>query len=103
MTHCQWCGQPAVECIEIEPAQHRMVTKRSPITGEAVTAPETVRFAIHADVCERHGGVRDREGGTPLRDPRRTKAVGTVQLNIFGGESAPTAPRKPTSAIGGLP
>lgn len=100
MTYCQWCGQPAVQRIEIEPSQQRMVTKLSQETGEKVTAPETVRFAIYADVCEHHGAVRDREGGKPIRDARR---VDVVQLDIFGGESRPRAPRGPRNAIGGLP
>lgn len=101
---CAWCEQPAVETIEVEPAQHRMVTQRSEFTGEVVTAPVTTKFAVYANVCTGHRDVRDREGGRPLRDLRRTQARGVVQLDIFGNEviSGASKAHKSTSAIEGL-
>jgi hypothetical protein len=96
---CAWCDQPATTTIVVEPAQYR----RTRIDG--IIAAEVVRFAIQANACEHHAEIRDREGGKLLRDQRRTKAVGTVQLDIFGNEVLPGEPRakrhRTTSAIGG--
>lgn len=100
---CAWCEQPAVETIEVEPAQYRMVKMRSEFTGELIVAPVTMRFAIYANVCPGHVDVRDREGGEPIRDPRRAQANAVVQLDIFGNEIEVGAKktRAATSAIGG--
>jgi hypothetical protein len=102
---CAWCERPAVETIEVEPAQQRMVTQRSEFTGELITAPVTTRFAVYANVCPAHLTVRDREGGKPIRDLRRTQAVDVLQLDIFGNEvvvGARGRPKaSPRSAIGG--
>lgn len=85
---CAWCERPAIDTIEVEPAQRRIVKKLSPYTGMATFAPEI------ADVREDEGG--------PIRDPRRTHAVGVAQLDIFGGETiSGTLKRRNTSAIGG--
>jgi hypothetical protein len=97
---CAWCDQPAVTTIVVEPAQYRMTR----VGG--ILAPVVARFAIQANVCARHAEVRDREGGTFVRDARRVKAVGTVQLDIFGNETRPGDPRakrheRPTNAIKG--
>lgn len=104
---CAWCERPAVETIEIEPAQHRMVKMRSEFTGELVVAPVTTRFAVYANVCPAHLDVRDREGGKPIRDLRRAQAKGVVQLDIFGNEIVDAGKRSakvrtPGSAIGGV-
>lgn len=101
---CAWCEQPAVETIEVEPAQHKMVPMLSRFTGEPIVAPVTTRFAVYANVCPDHLDVRDREGGKPLRDPRRAQG-GAVQLDIYGNEVDMSAvraqTRTPGSAIGG--
>lgn len=100
--YCQWCGEPAIDEILIEPAQYRIVTKLNPISGEAIRAPEISRFAITADVCAAHYEIRDRAGGKPLPDLRRRKAEGVEQLDIFGGLTTDPAPaRKPGNAIKG--
>lgn len=96
---CAWCGEPAVGAIEVEPAQYRTVTMRSAITGEITRAQEISRFAIVADVCERHRSIRDRAPGQTAADPRRRKAKGIVQLDLFGGQTSDA--RKPDNAIRG--
>lgn len=96
---CAWCDRPAVETVEVEPAQHRMVRQRSEFTGELTVAPVTIKFAIYANVCPDHLTVRDREGGKPLRDLRRAQARGVAQLDVFGDETGPAAHRS-VSAIG---
>lgn len=99
---CAWCGAPSIETIEVEPAQRTMVKMRSPHTGETIVAPQIVKFAVYANVCEAHLNVCDREGGKPIRDPRRTQVTGVMQLDIFGGEvEAGAKRRKLGSAIGG--
>lgn len=103
---CAWCEQPAVETIEVEPALKKMVRVRSEFTGELIIAPVTMKFAVYANVCPAHLAVRDREGGKPLRDPRRAQANGVVQLDIFGNEIVDAGRRSakvrtPGSAIAG--
>jgi hypothetical protein len=100
---CAWCERPAVETVEVEPAQHRMVTQRSEFTGELVTAPVTTKFAVYANVCPAHLEIRDREGAKPVRDLRRAQAKGVVQLDIFGNEIVSGAGKahRSSSAIGG--
>lgn len=101
---CAWCGAPSIETVEIEPAQRKNVTMMSPYTGQMVVAPQIVKFAIYANVCEDHLNVCDREGGKPLRDPRRAQAS-VAQLDIYGNEvdlsRGPSRERKQGSAIGG--
>lgn len=98
---CQWCAEPAVDSVEIQPAQYRIVTKISS-EGQRIHAPEVVRFAITADVCACHRSARDREGGKPMPDMRRRKAIDVEQLDIFGGSTAdPVRVRKPNNAIKG--
>lgn len=94
---CRWCNEPAVDSILIEPAQYKTVGMRNPETGAMVYAPQVVKFAISADVCEHHRGVRDREGGTPLPDFRRRKAKDVVQLDIFDAH----VEHQPNNAIKG--
>lgn len=96
---CAWCGEPAIGSIEVEPAQYRTVTKRSAITGEITRASEIARFEIRADVCASHWEICDRVPGQPVSDPRRRKAKGVVQLDLFGGETSHK--RKPDNAIRG--
>lgn len=100
---CAWCDAPAVEQVVIEPTRYRMTTVVGQ-DGRSYRATEVAQFAIHAYVCAAHLTVRDRAGGKPVRDPRKTKAVGTVQLDIFGNEmTGPTPPprRHPINAIKG--
>lgn len=80
---CRWCGAPATETITLEPTRYRSVTRRDPVSGENIKAQEVAQFAIVADVCEQHATVADREGGTPIPDPRRRKAQGVEQTCIF--------------------
>lgn len=96
MSECYWCGAPAVDTVELEPAVRKMVTMIGP-SGVPIVAPQATRFAVTAKVCETHREVRDREPGAPLRDSRRRKATGVEQLDIFGGSTAD--PRKPGNAL----
>jgi hypothetical protein len=96
MSECYWCGKPAVDTVELEPAVRKMVEMIGP-RGVPIVAPVATRFAITAEVCEAHRDVRDREPGVPLRDSRRRKATGVQQLDIFGGSTSD--PRKPGNAL----
>lgn len=94
--YCQWCGEPAVDSIELEPAQYKMVTVIGP-RGVPIIGAQTTRFAVYAYVCVDHLDVRDREPGTPMPDLRRRRAKGVEQLDIFGGSTVD--PRKPGNAL----
>lgn len=97
---CAWCDRPGVEQIVVEPARYHTVSIMSPKTGKMVNAEQASRFAITVWACRDHLTVRDREGGTPVGDPRRRHAKGVEQLDIFGGSSLDA--RKPNNAIGGV-
>lgn len=93
---CDWCVKPAAFVLEIAPGQYKMVTMIGP-RGVPISAPQATRFAIHAFACADHRDIRDHEAGSPLPDPRRRRAKGVQQLDIFGGSTAD--PRKPGNAL----
>ncbi len=75
---CAWCGEPAIDTIELEPV--RMGTRKHPQTGVSMRVP--VERAKTAQVCAEHLHVRDRRGGAAMSDPRTRKAD-VEQIDIF--------------------
>ena len=73
---CAWCGLPAVGEVEVQPAQHRTVTRRDPITGKRTTHQAFVRAAIVVPACTEHQHI------TVGQSARRT-AHGVEQLGMF--------------------
>jgi len=79
---CAWCGLPAVGEVEVQPTQHRTVTRRDPVTGERASHQVFVRAAIVVPACTEHQHIRD---GQPARVavPRQRIAQGVEQLGMF--------------------
>ena len=79
---CAWCGLPAVGDVEVQPAQHRTVTRRDPITGERTTHQAFTRAAILAPACTEHQHITTGQPA-PTAVPRQRTAQRVEQLGMF--------------------
>ena len=79
---CAWCGLPAVGDVELQPARHRTVSRRDPMTGKRTTHQAFVRAAICAPVCTEHQHITHRQA-PPVPVPRQRTAKGVEQLGMF--------------------
>ena len=79
---CAWCGQPAVGEVEVQPAQHRTVTRRDPITGERIPHQVFVRAAIAVLACSEHQHITTGQP-TAMAVPWQRTAQGVEQLGMF--------------------
>jgi hypothetical protein len=87
---CAWCGLPATTEVEVQPAQHRTVSRRDPVTGKRTTHQQFVRAAVVVPVCDAHEHItRGQPAAVPI--PRQRTARGIEQLGLFatpsGGET----------------
>lgn len=72
MNHCDWCGEPAVKTIEVQPAHYS--TK-----GGVKTISQ---FAIYAHACSAHAAVA--VGQPPhVERLRRRRARNIPQMDIY--------------------
>jgi hypothetical protein len=81
---CAWCGLPAVDEVEVQPAQHRTVSRRDPVTGKRTTHQAFVRAAIVVPVCGEHQHITTGQP-PPVPLPRQRAAKGVEQLGMFPG------------------
>jgi hypothetical protein len=79
---CAWCGLPAVGEVEVQPAQHRTVSRRDPVTGKRTTHQAFVRAAIVVPVCGEHEHITDGQPA-PVPLPRQCTARDVEQLSMF--------------------
>lgn len=79
---CAWCGLPAVDEIEVQPAQHRTVSRRDPVTGKRTTHQAFLRAAIVVPVCDEHQHITHGQPA-PVPVPRQRTAKGVEQLGMF--------------------
>jgi hypothetical protein len=79
---CAWCGLPAVGEVEVQPAQHRTVSRRDPVTGKRTSHQAFVRAAIVVHVCDEHRHIKTGQPG-PVAIPRQRTAKGVEQLGMF--------------------
>ena len=79
---CAWCGLPAVGDVEVQPAQHRTVTRRDPITGERTTHQAFTRAAIRVPACSEHQHITTGQPA-PTAVPRQRTAQRVEQLGMF--------------------
>jgi len=79
---CTWCGLPAVGEVEVQPAQHRTVTRRDPISGERTSHQAFVRAAIRVPACSEHQHIRAGQPA-PVSVPRQRATQGVEQLGMF--------------------
>jgi hypothetical protein len=79
---CAWCGLPAVGEIEVQPAQHRTVSRTDPVTGRRTSHQAFVRAAIVVAVCDEHAHITTGQPGS-VAIPRQRKARGVEQLGMF--------------------
>jgi len=79
---CAWCAQPAVCEIEVQPAEHRTVSRTDPITGQRTGHQRQVRGAIVVPACDEHKHITTRQP-TPVAVPRQRKARDVPQLGLF--------------------
>jgi hypothetical protein len=81
---CAWCDRPAVGEVEVQPAHHRTITRRDPVSGRRIPHQVLVQAAIVAAVCDDHKHITTAQ--PPLvKLPRQTKARGVEQLGLFAG------------------
>jgi hypothetical protein len=81
---CAWCGLPAVDVVEVQPAQHRTVSRRDPVAGKRTTHQASVRAAIRVPVCDEHQHITTGQPA-PVPVPRQRTAKGIEQLGMFPG------------------
>jgi len=79
---CAWCGLPAVGDVEVQPAQHRTVTRRDPISGERATHQVFTRAAIRVPACSEHQQIKAGQRA-PVGLPRQRTAQNVEQLGMF--------------------
>ena len=79
---CAWCGLPAVAEVEVQPAQHRTVTRRDPATGKRTSHQMFVRAAIVVAACTEHQDIKSGQPA-PVGLPRQRTARGVEQLGMF--------------------
>ena len=79
---CAWCDRPAVCEIEVQPAQHRTISRVDPVSGERTTHQRLVQAAIRAAACETHRHVTT-PTPPPVAVPRQRKARDVQQLGLF--------------------
>jgi hypothetical protein len=91
---CAWCGLPAVDEGEVQPAQHRTVSRRDPVTGKRTSHQAFVRAAIVVPVCVEHQHITTGQPG-PVPIPRQRTARNVEQLGMF----ASTADERLRNAI----
>ena len=79
---CAWCGLPAVGEVEVQPAQHRTVSRADPVTGRRTSHQAFVRAAIVVPVCDTHQHIKTGQPA-PVAIPRQRTAKGVEQLGMF--------------------
>ena len=79
---CAWCREPAVCEIELQPAQHRTISRVDPVSGERTTHQRLVQAASRAAACETHRHVTTAQP-PPVAVPRQRKARDVQQLGLF--------------------
>jgi len=79
---CAWCGLPAVGEVEVQPAQHRTVTRCDPISGERTSHQAFVRAAVRALACSEHQDITTGQPA-PVAVPSRRTAGDVEQLGMF--------------------
>jgi hypothetical protein len=79
---CAWCGLPAVEEIEVCPAQYRSLGRVDPIIGDRSAYQQLVRAAVRVPVCDEHARITQGQPG-PVGVPRERKTTGVEQLAMF--------------------
>jgi hypothetical protein len=79
---CAWCGLPAVSELEIQPAQHRTVSRRDPMTGKRTSHQAFLRAAIVVAVCDTHQQLAGGQlAAVPV--PHQRTAHKVEQLGMF--------------------
>jgi hypothetical protein len=79
---CAWCGVPAVDEIEVRPAQYRSLGRVDPIIGDRGAYQQLVRCAVRAPVCDEHAHIT-RGQSAPVGVPRQRKTTDVEQLGMF--------------------
>jgi hypothetical protein len=79
---CAWCGLPAVEKVEVRPAEYRSLGRVDPIIGDRSAYQQLVRCAVRVPVCDEHAHIA-RGQPDPVGVPRERKTTGVEQLGMF--------------------
>ena len=80
---CAWCGLPAVDEVEVRPAQYRVLGRVDPIIGDRSAYQQLVRSAVRVPVCEEHAHIT-RGQAAAVGVPRERKTTrGVEQLGMF--------------------
>ena len=79
---CAWCGLPAVDELEVRPAQYRSLGRVDPVIGDRSTYQQLVRCAVRVPVCDKHAHIT-RGQPAPVGVPRERKTTGVEQLGMF--------------------
>jgi hypothetical protein len=92
MNYCDWCHEPAIDSVQVEPAQWRTTKERDAVTGKLIK--QMVRRPISAWVCAEHAKAPGR--GVDVERARRKKAR-AAQTTLFD-----FIPEGPGNAVHGL-
>jgi hypothetical protein len=79
---CAWCGLPAVDEIEVRPAEHRSLGPVDPVIGDRSAYQQLVRAAVRVPVCDEHQHIKTGQPA-PVPIPRQRTAKGVEQLGMF--------------------